>query len=398
MEENLAVIIRNIRKAKGVSTTQLSYITSFSSSYLCDLEKKRRIGNEETYKILFHGLGYNYELYIRENEILSTIIDDILHDIIFLTNMDCKERLNRIFTIQNKYKFTMYENEIRLLQIILNLMNEKNIISDEVHEGCNLINDIQNETLISLFNLCRLDYLKEKTEIIKELKTILDSNVNKTISGIAYYKLAEIKGKEERCIEALRLCNKSKDMFLQDMNMNQLYILKLHMGNIFMRIKDIRQALKIFKELIVDKQVKEFDLVYSAAVNNYIWTIFLCDNYEKTIYTIKELVSVYNEIHHYMLIWSYLLTNQKHECYRAIQDLRKTDIKIEDKLYILIAMIENIENPLLENKIAEFVKLLEEENDFYTKITGFKLLCYYYESRRKYKYALYYSKLLCQTY
>lgn len=219
--------------------------------------------------------------------------------------------------------------------------------------------------------------------------------ISKSIQGMIYYKLAEILEKKKIYSAALEYSNLSKKIFVEEINMNRLYVTELHTGNIYVRINDIDKAVKIFLKLINDRKVQIIKPIYSSAINNLIWTYFIYEEYIKTIEYInkyRSMVVINNQ--YFMLLWSYLQLEETEKCYKVIQEIVKCKIIVSERLDILVNIIQNIKDENLELKINNYFNNLIEKDDVHSKVIGLRIIVFYYESLHKYKNALKYSKIL----
>lgn len=62
-------------------TKQLAYLSNYSSSYICDIEKKSKADTIDTYINLFDSLGFDYERFIADNEKILGYINDIVNNL-----------------------------------------------------------------------------------------------------------------------------------------------------------------------------------------------------------------------------------------------------------------------------------------------------------------------------
>ncbi|BBK22848.1 hypothetical protein Aargi30884_17510 [Amedibacterium intestinale] len=399
MENNIGTIVRKIRNDKKISAKQLAYLSNYSSSYICDIEKKRKVGTIETYINLFEALGFDYKRFIADNEKILGNVNDIVKKILFMELSSLENKIRNIELIQLIYKHTLYDDEIVILKMILKYINGIKVNDEELKEAFYLLNSIENVNLVSLFQLYYFDYINESNlypiELENKLLMMTKKAISKSIQGMIYYKLAEILEKKKIYSAALEYSNLSKKIFVEEINMNRLYVTELHTGNIYVRINDIDKAVKIFLKLINDRKVQIIKPIYSSAINNLIWTYFIYEEYIKTIEYInkyRSMVVINNQ--YFMLLWSYLQLEETEKCYKVIQEIVKCKIIVSERLDILVNIIQNIKDENLELKINNYFNNLIEKDDVHSKVIGLRIIVFYYESLHKYKNALKYSKIL----
>lgn len=107
MENNIGTIVRKIRNDKKISAKQLAYLSNYSSSYICDIEKKRKVGTIETYINLFEALGFDYKRFIADNEKILGNVNDIVKKILFMELSSLENKIRNIELIQLIYKHTL---------------------------------------------------------------------------------------------------------------------------------------------------------------------------------------------------------------------------------------------------------------------------------------------------
>lgn len=399
MINKMGTIIKNIRIKKGLTARQLANQSNYSNSYICDIEKNRKKGTDDTYTVLFEALGYDYEIFIKENEIIRDYINQIINNLLFLKLTNIEIFIREIERIQFYYNYTIYDDEICLIKVIFKRFQHMNVSKDEIKNGLGRLERIENNELVVLFKIYYLDFVVnyELIENVENyLRLILSCTSNFSIQGMVYYKIAEIQEKNKNFSEALESCNYAKKMFLNDMNMNRLYVVQLHVGNINVRMGDMNQALKIFNNLILDKKVQNIKEIYSITLNNLIWTSFICENYENTINLINKYYYAHrDEKIYFMLIWCYLHIDNFEKSMQLVQEVSKNKSQvISERLDLLIQIITGANEDVIEDKIKRCVKKIGEYRDMHSKLVLLRLLVYYYEKTHKYKYALKYSKLI----
>lgn len=157
MENNIGTIVRKIRNDKKISAKQLAYLSNYSSSYICDIEKKRKVGTIETYINLFEALGFDYKRFIADNEKILGNVNDIVKKILFMELSSLENKIRNIELIQLIYKHTLYDDEIVILKMILKYINGIKVNDEELKEAFYLLNSIENVNLVSLFQLYYFD-------------------------------------------------------------------------------------------------------------------------------------------------------------------------------------------------------------------------------------------------
>lgn len=403
MSEKLGKVIRYIRKSKKLTAYELSLRSNFSNSYICDLEKGRKKGNEETFRIIFEALDINYQQYNEDNEKIVMIINEIIVSIIQYQLDNIEKQLQELIMLQNKVIYSLYEDEIALIIKLNKVIKGENFLPGEIANYDKMLSKISFQRLKDLYLLYKGIRFIKVFKYEQAEKYFLDlSNsllICDSIRGIVLNQLSILSGNNGEFIKSLKFNDLSQVILLEDMNVNRLFINMLNISNVYAKVGDHANAKKVLHEILNQKEKYAEESIYIKAVTNLAFIYFLEYDFNNLIKCIEKYSTVNQctQDLYFIYIWGLACQRDK-RVHEVITECKRIYNNCMDRrLELLIALVYNEYNTLEEDLLA-YYNSIQKNEDSLTKFVALRMLVLFYKNTRRYKLALEYSKKLEQYY
>lgn len=404
MSEKLGKVIRYIRKSKKMTAYELSLESNFSNSYICDLEKGRKKGTDETFRIIFDVFGINYYDFLEENKKILDLINETVTSITHYQLHKKEEQLQKLITLRREVICSLHEDDIDLLLKLSEMVKGTKFLPGDIAIYDKKLHSLSSHKLKELYLLYKgikfikiFNYDQAENYFLNLTNSV---SISDSIKGIAFAQLSTISANNGQFVKALRYNDFSQGFLMEDMNINRLFIDMLNISDLYLRVGDHTHARRTLYEIISKRDRYFEESIYFNAVANLAFTYYLEYDFDKSIQIIEKYGNPdeFTQNMYFLLIWG--LSRQKDERINLVIPACQKKFKgcMDKRLELLIALVCTECNTSLERELLKYYNSLKNCEDFFTKIVGLRMIIFFYEENRKYKVALQYCRNIQKFY
>lgn len=380
-----AAYLKKIRKEKGLKLEAVASLTHFSTSYLSEIERSKKIINQEEWINLFSKL----EVKLQTDDDINSIIDfftEFYKSIAYLLNDDILCYSQKF--VKNKQ---IYENSIIFLNyhIVSLIYNISSFQLDEAKYDVDILEkylDYLNEEEYYIYKVYFSAYLMQGDKIYDAIELLEELNVSHIklihISTMMHYYLAHCYFAISNHLKSyyhIKLCQEN---CLKENNINRYLVALQQEANLFSEQKNYSHANKIYDQLlklITDKKTHS----YLVTCVNYAYCLCKQSKYEEALNTLALMNDNYKYFPQLILNKIYcLFFLDKEQCLQYIDEIDLTEISIRYVLeYIQIFRLLIVDNNSkeLEKKAQTLLTKYSDELDSNAKELILNQLLEYYK-------------------
>lgn len=401
-ERRYGELFSKLRQENNFKAAEVAHNCNYSRSYICDLEKSRRMPTKEVLAGILKCYNIDYDTFItRVNSSLKNI-QDALNDLIFL-NSDSMRTLYK-FVKEREYeisKFCVLDDEFYILDAIYCSYTKVESISKFKALESRII-DVANCDLKAMYYLYYGVAKRDKgeaSEITRLFDLALENVKDQDVLSMIYYHYGAFEEMRSHSITAMQYNESALNIFIKSFNQKRVLYTQLHIANNFLRVKEFNKAKEIYIEMINKSKHNGMKIANATCISNLIWLYLLTKDYENAKDWFEHEDFDKQSINCKYMKLMYLTNTGQYEEAVALAEYVILNEKLDEesvlyrKFYCLYLKLDYPEKEsTIEYYLATY-QLMNENTDRHTVMIMLDLIVEFYETTRKYKHALHYSKI-----
>lgn len=404
-ERRYGELFSNLRKENNFKATAVAQSCNYSRSYICDLEKSRRVPTKDVLVAILKCYSIDCDLFIQKVNNSLKNIQDALNDLIFLNSDSMRSLYN--FVKDREYeilKFCIMNDEFYILDAIYSSYTKaKSISKFKALES--RIDGVSNCDLKAMYYLYYGVAKRDKgeaSEVTRLFNLALENVRDQDVLSMIYYHYGAFEEMRSNSITAMQYNESALNIFIKSFNQKRALYTQLHIANNFLRVKEYNKAKEIYIEMLNKSKHNGMKIANASCISNLIWLYLLNKDYDNAKEWFEHEDFDQQSINcKYMKLMYLTNTGQYDEAvalaeYVILKEKLDEDSIMYRKFYCLYLKLEYPEKDKTIEYYLETYRTMNENTDRHTILIMLDLIVEFYELTRKYKHALYYSKIKSQ--